>query len=151
MSLEQKLLGSWELVDCKVIQGGTLKDLPIGPADQCGGFLIYSPDGIVSATISRLDRPPFQDSSVHGGTSEEKLRAYESIISYVAEFEVDEPASTVTHHIRYGTFPNWVNSKQIRKCTFAGETLRLDAPPMLVDGGDEQATYLVWRRVGDEK
>ena len=150
MPLEQRLLGSWILVDCKVVQGDTLKDLPIGPADQCGGFLIYSPDGIVSAMISRLDRPLFRDGSVHGGSSEEKLRAYESIISYVAAFEVDEAASTVTHHIRYATFPNWVNSKQVRKCTLDGNKLMLDAPPMLLDGGEEQASYLVWRRVGAE-
>jgi len=144
--IRQQLIGSWKMIDWKVFRGDVTLDPPLGPVDKCGGLLIYSADGSMSATLSAKDRPLFTDGSLDGGTPEEKAHAYESIICYSGGFDVDEDTQVVTHHVRYATFPNFVGRDLERVCIFEGDTLKLDTPPMLF-GGENLASYILWQRV----
>jgi len=134
------------MIDWKVFRGDTTIDPHLGPADKCGGLLIYSSDGSMSATLSVKDRPVFTDESLDGGTLEEKAHAYETITCYSGGFDVDEDTHVVTHHVRYATFPNFVGRDLRRTCVFEGDTLKLDTPPML-HGGENLASHILWQRV----
>jgi hypothetical protein len=144
--LRQQLIGSWELIDWKVFRGAATLDPHLGPADNCGGLLIYSADGLMSVTLSVKDRPVFTDESLDGGTPEEKAHAYETITCYSGGFDFDEDTHVVTHHVRYATFPNFVGRDLNRVCILEGDTLKLDTPPML-HGGENLASYILWQRV----
>jgi hypothetical protein len=144
--IRQRLIGSWTMIDWKVFRGDTTLDPPLGPVDNCGGLLIYTEDGSMSATLSIKDRPVFTVDSLDGGTPEEKAHAYETIICYSGGFDVDEDTDVVTHHVRYSTFPNFVGRDLDRVCVFDGDTLKLDTPPMLI-GGENLASYILWQRV----
>jgi hypothetical protein len=145
-SVRSRLIGAWRMADWKIFKGESSIDPPFGPAEDCGGILVYSPEGIMSAVLSRKNREPFQDASLDGGTEKEKVAAYETIISYTGTFSVDEESSTVLHHVEYATFPNFVGQKLPRICIFEGDKLKLDTPPMYF-GGELLASYLLWERV----
>ncbi|MZG24249.1 lipocalin-like domain-containing protein [Dickeya dianthicola] len=81
MSLKKKLVGAWRLVDWGVIDGANVDKIlpPLGLPENSGGLLIYTESGIMSATLSRKDRPFFTDCSLDGGTSQERAEAFASI------------------------------------------------------------------------
>ena len=145
-NVRRQLVGGWRMIDWKVFRGDATLDPPLGPVSTCGGLLIYSADGAMSATLSVEDRPGFADDSLDGGTPREKARAYETIICYSGDYDVDEDSHVVTHHVRYATFPNFVGRDLDRVCVFDGDTLKLDTPPMKI-GGEELASYILWQRV----
>lgn len=147
-TVRSQLLGSWRMIDWKVFRGKQVLDPPLGPVSECAGLLMYTPEGTMSANLTHKDRKPFADGSLDGGTKEERARAFASIISYTGTFDVDEGTGTVTHHVEIATFPNFVGKKLQRKCIFTDPgTLKLDTPPMNI-GGEELASYILWRRTG---
>ncbi|MFJ6892979.1 lipocalin-like domain-containing protein [Streptomyces hokutonensis] len=145
--LRSQLVGSWTLADWKVFTGDGDVDPPLGPAGDCSGLLIYTPEGTMSAHLTRTDRPRFADPSLDGGGQEEKADAYGSIISYAGTWEADETARTVTHHVTIATFPNFVDADLTRVCVFEDDdTLKLDTPPMAM-GGEARPSHILWRRL----
>ena len=145
-TVRDRLVGSWEMIDWKLLKGGTSLPPPLGPADQCAGLLIYSPEGTMSAFLSARCRPPFEDTSLDGGTVEEKLRAFDTVIAYAGRYEVDEPTATVRHHVLHASLPNFVGQVLPRVCIFERDTLKLDTPKMRF-GGESLASYILWQRL----
>ncbi|KAF0254595.1 lipocalin-like domain-containing protein [Pseudomonas putida] len=146
ITLREKLIGTWEMEDFKIVEGGLLVDPPLGPVETCGGYLIYSADGHMVAFLSQKDIPRFEDNSLDGGTLEERARANQGIITYVGTFDIDEKNSTVTHHVKYASVPNMISRDLLRICVWEGEKLKLDTPPMEF-GGQMKSSYILWRRV----
>ncbi|MCY4671087.1 MAG: lipocalin-like domain-containing protein [Rhodococcus sp.] len=144
-TVQEKLIGSWEMIDWVLLEGTQRLDPPFGPVDQCGGLLIYSADGMMSATLSAENRQVFADSSLDGGTDEEKIRAYESIVSYSGRYSVDETTQVVTHHVQFASMPNFVGNGLERICIFESDNiLKLDTPAMKV-GGADRAGNILWQ------
>ena len=144
--IRSRLLGAWQMMDMKIVDGEQLIELPIGPADECGGLLIYSEPGFMATTLSLLSRPPFAEAAIGGGTLEEKAHAYDTIISYAGAFEVDEESTTVIHHVQYASAPHMVGQALRRTCIFDGDTLTLDTPAMNFNGR-HLPSYIKWIRV----
>ncbi|MFD3427342.1 lipocalin-like domain-containing protein [Nocardia fluminea] len=144
-TVRQQLVGTWKMIDWRIFRGDELLDPPLGPVGACGGLLFYTDGGSMSATLSALDRAPFVEDSLDGGTAPEKSRAYESIIHYCGTFDVDETTNTVIHHVQFSTFPNFVGRELRRTCVFEADTLKLDTPPMNF-GGQPLASYILWQR-----
>ena len=144
----ERLIGCWRMVDWKVIlDNGVEDDLPpLGKARDGGGILIYGAAGMMSAMLSRQQRPPFLDGSLDGGTVEERAAAFQTIISYAGTFEVDEEKGEVTHIVSYATHPNLVGQRMLRICIFSGDRLKLDTPSMIM-GGKSRASHIEWERV----
>ena len=140
-----RLLGSWRMIDWKLETSGGFVDPPLGPSDACGGILIYADEGAMSVVLSASSRPRFADDFVGAGSTLEKAQAFDSIICYSGTFEIDESSATVTHHVEFATFPNYVGRVLRRVCIFDGDTLRLDTPPMAF-GGEALASYILWKR-----
>ena len=53
----------------EIEQAGHEDRFPFGPEPE--GFLIYTPDGFVSAQLMKPGRPPFQKNDWSGGTTDE--------------------------------------------------------------------------------
>jgi hypothetical protein len=70
--LQARLVGVWRLVSYTDEQEGHEDSFPIGPEPE--GFLIYTPDGFVSAQLMKPGRPLFR-----------------------GVYQVDEDSQTVTH------------------------------------------------------
>lgn len=144
--IRSRLIGGWRMVDMKTIKDGELHDLPLGPTEQCGGLLIYTEDGLMSAALSLRDRPAFDDPSLGGGQLHEKAYAYDTFVSYTGTFDVDEENATVHHHVQYASVPHFVGQDLRRVCIFDGDVLTLDTPPMKFNG-EELASYVKWTRI----
>jgi hypothetical protein len=86
--LRERLLGGWRLVDWGLTDGDKEDKFlpPLGLVEDCSGFLIYSPSGVMSAMLSRNNRPIFEDSSLDGGTAQERADAFATIVSYAGTF-----------------------------------------------------------------
>jgi hypothetical protein len=124
-SLRDRLLGSWRLVTWKWedAQGPVTSPLGEDPLGQ----LMYDAAGRVSAQLMRRNQPPLHDDDWRNAVDEEKARAWSGYIGYFGTFTVDEDGGAVTHHIEGGWFPNLIGTQQLRRCTFDGDQLSLEA------------------------
>ena len=152
MKTRHRLIGTWELIEGKLLNDGVASDYEFSPQRGGGGILIYSPDGYMCVTMSKRERARFSTDQIDGGTAEEKVEAYSSYVSYTGSFEVDEIKAAVTHLVKFASFPNFVGRSLTRYLVFSGpeglpgDEVRLDTPPMNF-GGKTIDSYLKWRRL----
>lgn len=143
----ERLVGAWRMIDWRVIDGDRLDPNlpPLGQAADCGGILLYTAEGLMSAMLARHARPCFTDGSLDGGSIAEKSQAFETIIAYAGTYEFDEATAEVTHVVEHATHPNLVGNRMKRICIFEGDQLKLDTPSMMM-GGVPRASYIQWQR-----
>ena len=152
MQARDRLLGTWELIEGKLLNDGVASDYEFSPQRGGGGILIYSHDGYMCATLSKRDRTRFSTDQIDGGTAEEKVEAYSTYISYTGTFEVDEKKISVTHLVKFASFPNFVGRSLTQYLVFSGpegrpgDEVRLDTPPMNF-GGKTINSHLKWRKL----
>jgi hypothetical protein len=78
------LVGTWRLVTWEAHpEGGTLTH-PFGP--DAVGYIIYTADGFVSATLMRSMRQAFRGGTMHSGTVDEKVAAIGSYVAYAGTY-----------------------------------------------------------------
>ena len=118
-----QLAGVWTLVSYADKREGLEDTYPFGPEPQ--GFLIYTPDGFVSAQLMKPGRSLFQSHDWHGGTADEYREAGSGYIAYCGVYEVDERKETVTHIPSVALVPNLIGGKQLRAVTLNGDKLTL--------------------------
>ena len=94
-SVSFQLVGVWTLLTYTEEKKGCEDTHPFGPKPL--GFLIYTPNGFVSAQLMRPGRPPFQSRDWHQGTPEEYVEPGSGYVAYCGRYEVDEVNETVTH------------------------------------------------------
>ena len=136
----QGLVGAWRLLSVETRnENGELVR-----RGERTGYLIYSPDGYMSVSFMKEGRPKFKSGDIRGGSAEEKIAAVDGYVSYAGRYTVQD--DTVIHHIEVSLFPNWVGVSQERVFSFEGSRLTLSTPLMLV-GGRQLSTHLVWERV----
>jgi len=145
LTYANRLLGVWRLVNYTDEQSGREDTLPFGPDPQ--GFLIYSPDGFVSAQLMRTGRPAFHSSDWHHGTPEEYQASGSGYIAYCGKFEVDEEHATVTHIPSVSLLPNLIGGRQCRSIDLEGDRLVLRADGAPVASGVYVTSRLEWKRV----
>ena len=120
---------------------------------QPTGTLIYSPDGRMSVQImrdppSRVVGPMWSSDGrdlVPGASANEIRNAYRGFYAYFGTWEVNEPAHTVTHHIRGSVRSMEVGADYVRPYELSGETLLLRSPVVAADG-ERQSRVITWRR-----
>jgi hypothetical protein len=137
-----QLVGSWRLVSWENRDADGAVTYPMGRDVQ--GYILYNPDGYMSATITGPDRPAFRDADIGGGTVEELARAAATYISYCGRYELQP--GRVVHYVEYSLFPNWVGTTQERFMELEGSILTLSTAPVLYAGRPRRA-FLVWQRV----
>lgn len=106
---------------------GREASFPFGPEPE--GFLIYTPDGFVSAQLMLMKpgRSLFQSHDWHEGTPDEYQQAGSGYIAYCGVYEVDEEKETVTHIPSVALLPNLILKGQVRSITLSGDRLVLSA------------------------
>jgi hypothetical protein len=148
--VRSSLLGAWRLASWRSVSEGQESSYlpPLGLAEDCGGYLIYTDSGHMSVTMSLKDRPPFADISLDAGTPQQKAEAFATYINYCGTFEVNEDNGEVVHQVQFAMQPSLVGQRLRRICIFAGGNLRLDTPQVKI-GGKWQSGYIEWTRCSD--
>ena len=100
----------------------------------------------MSAQLMRSDRPAFAICDFQGGTPEEIKTAIEGFLAYFGTYEIDEEKATVTHHVRGGSFPNWVGSDHIGFFEFSRNRLTLRTRSIQVDRV-AVTSLMIWERM----
>lgn len=142
----QKLVGAWRLVS---VEGN---DATFHfPNDHPTGVIIYDRSGWMSVQIDfNGTRKPFVNGPA-GGTSEEKVAAFDNYIAYYGTYTLDLKAQTVTHHLEDAIAPNWRGVNNVRWFEFQGNDRLLLIPREDGKGGvidRKNATYkLLWERI----
>ena len=139
--IASELTGVWTLVSYAKQQEGRADTFPFGPRPE--GFLIYTPDGFVSAQLMKPGRSLFQTTDWNGGTAEEYQDSGSGYIAYCGVFEVDEDKKAVIHIPSVALIPNLIRQREVRSLTLVDDKLTLRANTGLV------TTVLDWRKVGN--
>jgi hypothetical protein len=144
-SLRETLIGAWQLVssvETDVETGDVF--LPMG--ERPAGFLLYTPDGYMSAQLSSPDRAGFAGDDMYGGTAEEYVAAGRSYLAYSGPYRVDEARRTVEHGMAISLFPNWQGQRQLRIPELNGDILVLATEHPMLFAGSLKAARVTWRR-----
>jgi Lipocalin-like domain len=145
--LQSKLLGAWRLTSYQSDRADGDVFYPMGR--DAFGYIMYTANGRMSATVSRPNRAPL--SSPDKSLAEEKAAAFDSYFSYAGTYEVDEANAIVVHHLELALMPNWVGSDFKRKVILDGDKLELRALAPSLVAGEQRTVRVMWERVREEK
>src|SRR5215813_198884 len=125
MSIKEigRLLGTWRLVSYEARDSTGQLQYPLGK--HVTGQLIYDADGNMSAHLMRNDRPAFASKDFAQGTDTEVRTAFEGYLGYFGTYTIDATKGIVTHYVGGASYPNAVDSEQIRYYKFDGKHLTL--------------------------
>lgn len=143
--LRDRLIGAWELVSyVETPTDGSPPHEPLGAGAR--GIIMYTPDGYMSAQLSRAERPGFASGDWFDGTPAEYAAEASSYIAYTGPFHVDEETGSLSHTMFISLFPNWTGQTQPRVVNLEGDTLTLGTASPIMSAGQEVTSRLVWRR-----
>ena len=142
MGIEVKdLLGAWRLVGWSLVYAdGRAPEYPLG--EDAAGFLMYTPDGHVSATLMQKARPSQAPASPAALAA-----AYAESFAYAGRFSVLDDA--VFHTIEVAANPALIGITSTRNIELAGDTLALSGPDF--GAGSPRSQRIVWQRAGDRR
>jgi Lipocalin-like domain len=144
-SLREALVGSWTLVSWVQTDIETGEEfLPVGESPV--GYLLYTPDGYMSAQIATPGRDDFADGDMSRGTPDEYMAAGRSYLAYSGPYYVDEARAAVEHGMTISLFPNWTGDRQLRLVDLDGDVLRLNAGNPIMYNGRSVDTTVTWHR-----
>jgi hypothetical protein len=143
--LRDRLIGAWKLVSYQESPvDGSDPFEPLGHEPH--GIIMYTPDGYMSAQLSKPDRPNFASGDWFAGTPEEYVSEASSYIAYSGPFHVDEDKQTLAHSMFVSLFPDWTGQTQPRRVEIDGDTLQLGTQAPIQSGGKTVNSVLIWRR-----
>ena len=143
-SLREHLIGSWRLVSYEARQDdGHRVIYPLGK--DARGYILYTPDGYMSAQIMQPDRPSYRAPDPSGGTLIESAYASRGYLAYSGPYHVEDD-SIVVHEPRVSLFPNWVDEIQSRRAVLSDGRLELSATEPVLFGEELLTAVLVWER-----
>ncbi len=118
------LIGTWRLTGMRLTATDGSISEPWGA--DADGFIIYSPDGYMTAAVTHR--------GADGG------RAF---LSYAGPYRVED--GTAIHHIVVASDPALHGTDQRRQATLSGDRLTLAASPSMA-GGPGSSAAILWRR-----
>ncbi|MFX1521276.1 MAG: lipocalin-like domain-containing protein [Promethearchaeota archaeon] len=139
---QNSFVGTWRLRSLEYRRADGQVSYPFGR--DFVGYIMYNEDGYMSVAIMSGNRPKFASGDLRGGTTEEKVAAADTYVSYCGKYKVQ--GDQVIHSIEVSFFPNWSGVEQIRFFEFKGNRLSLSTPPFLA-AGIQQTAHLIWERV----
>ncbi|MBR3120044.1 MAG: lipocalin-like domain-containing protein [Oceanobacillus sp.] len=138
MTLQEQIIGVWSLISyqSKDKEGNII--YPLGK--DATGFLMYHPEGYMSAQLMRQKRPAYVSGDSHKGTKDEMAKAALGYMSYAGKYEVIEETNTLTHHMEVSMNPTWLGQQQPRIASIEGDILR-------IRNGLNPNQKLIWKRI----
>ena len=131
------LIGAWRLESWSLVyEDGRADEYPLGK--KATGFILYTADGHMSATLARAGRMPL---SSHDAA--EKALAYDDCFAYAGRYEVREGAAF--HSIEVATNPALAGITSTRHILLDGTRLTLSGPDFSPDA--PRFHRIIWRRV----
>ena len=147
-ALRTALLGAWEL-RAWMIEYSDGRDRSWPFEREASGLLLYTPEGLMSAGISRSGRARFGSASARHASAEQKSAAFDSYFHYQGRFRVE--AGTVIHEVRESLNPDFPGTRQIRTIKLDGDSLVLSAQDLVPGSSVLRSHLLHWRRPGDQR
>jgi Lipocalin-like domain len=136
------VLGAWKLVSFAQVDAVTAEtSRPWG--ENPSGYLIYLPDGHMSAVLTSEGRKPV--SPTEDKYNEKVGQLLFNMAAYAGTYTVK--SDTVVHHVEVAWQPAWVGSDQPRQAKINGDMLTIRTQPIRngVDG-KEYVYVLIFRR-----
>jgi hypothetical protein len=131
-------VGTWLLVSQYSFYPGGRREPSRG--DQPAGILMYDRASNMAVQLMRTDEHAHKYSDLLALET-----AMQGFLAYFGRYEVDEAQQVVRHHISGASHPAYRGTTQIRRYSFAGDTLTLEAASAF----DDSTRVLVWRRAGE--
>jgi Lipocalin-like domain len=118
-SAKEMLVGTWKLVSTEErLRDGRVRPYPdAGPDGR--GYLIYSADGHMCASLMNPARPKWHADEEHA-TDAERLSAASGFFAYCGTYRVDEENKVILHYPEVSLFPNFIGTEQKRPYHFEG-------------------------------
>ena len=137
-SLREAVVGAWKLVEYSIKDKNKdgEKYYPLGK--DASGFLLYTPDGYMSAQMMASGRPAYANGHIHTGSADEMAKAAKGYMAYSGRYEVIEKNHTLIHHMEVSMNPTWLGQAQERYVTLTGDTITISAPA--------NNAVLIWKR-----
>ena len=130
------LRGTWRLESWSLVyEDGRPPEFPLG--EDAVGYLMYTTDGHVSASLARANRPPLDPASAGS-----KAQAFDAFFGYAGRFEARDGA--VVHQIEFGTNPALAGVNSLRHVELDGDRLILTGPDF--SPGSPRSHRILWRR-----
>ena len=126
------VVGTWRLGSSEGRSSAGDVSRPYG--DGPVGLLLYGADGYMSATLMRLDRPPFASGDRLRGTPEEVRLAGEGFLAYCGTYDLHTSEGLIVHHVTAADFPNIVGTDLVRRFVMENGHLVLETQPVLRAG-----------------
>jgi hypothetical protein len=136
------VLGAWKLVSFALedtVTGETSRPWGENPS----GYLMYLPDGHMSAVLTSEGRKPV--SASEDKYNEKVAQLLFNMSAYAGTYTVE--GDTVVHHVEVAWQPGWVGSDQPRQAKLDGDMLTIRTQPIrnTLEGKD-YVYILVWKR-----
>ena len=145
MSISEQLKGtSWALVEYKSESKDGDVLYPLG--EDALGTIIFTEEGHTAVQIMANDRTQVlsQEALAKYNTEVEKKMGQLGYHAYTGPFTIDEEESILTTHVELSLIPDYVGSKQARKASLDGDTLKLS-------NVQHPERKLVWKRIKEDK
>lgn len=136
------LIGTWKLYHWKHIKADGSVYYPFG--ERYRGYLIYTVEGYVSATLMKKERRLFDKDGLFAGSPAEKEAAFETYVSNVGTYRIEKGA--VIHKIKCSLFPNWIGTEQTRYFEIKNDELILTTADFETKAGDIERAMMVWKK-----
>ncbi|WP_026573059.1 lipocalin-like domain-containing protein [Bacillus sp. UNC438CL73TsuS30] len=137
-TFREKVIGTWSLVSYQTTDRSGKVIYPLGK--DAKGFIMYNPDGYMSAQIMAPGRSAYKSGDLHTGTKEEMAEAAHGYLAYSGHFEVDEEKQELTHHMDVSMNPTWLGQSQPR-------IAKLNDDTVVIFNGLKPEDKLTWKRV----
>ncbi|AXN38154.1 hypothetical protein CN689_08525 [Peribacillus butanolivorans] len=137
-SMREQVIGTWSLVSYETQDADGHVIYPLGK--DAKGFIMYNPDGYMSAQLMASGRPAYQSGDLHTGSLEEMATAAHGYLAYSGQFEVDEEKHQLIHHMDVSLNPTWLNQAQPRIAKIEGDQV-------VIFNGLHLEDKLIWKRV----
>ncbi len=138
---ENQLQGTWQLVSFEMRYSDGQISYPYG--QDAIGYLMYTADGYMSATLMKNNRPKLKALEMVEATIEEQTTAVQTYHSYCGKYKVQ--GNKVIHHVEASLFPNWIGVNQYRFFEFTGNRLLISSPSFELNN-KQLSAYLIWEK-----
>ena len=138
---QSDLLGTWKLLSFFMKDQNGERIFPYGETPL--GYLIYTPEGLVSVHIMSSNRPIGGTQQYQSGTYLEKIESAENYGGYIGTYELQD--NHVIHTAELSGFTRLINSPEHKNFSLDGNQLTISYKDS--SSGKELDGALIWEKV----
>jgi hypothetical protein len=133
MTIQQQFSGTWKLIS----QHTHHPDGTITPSrgENPVGVIMYDANGNMAVQLMRVDDHAAEYTDLTTFST-----AMSGYLAYFGTYKIDEASQTVTHHVIGASYFGYRGTQQIRRYTFDGDRLTLEAE------SNDTHRVLVWQK-----